>query len=556
MTEPKGEGSAEAALAQLRAEWGIGFTRVRDLICHLAQRGRSSIPDLVAATQLSRRSVQEIARRLEPWIVQEGDALEWTRPARVLADELACGGAETGADDEPDLRRRALAREMSDVAAGLPAPVRHLDHVLATADTAVERALFLNRTYHLEGAHLVCLGDRDLTSIAVGLLRPEQRTTVVDVDDRILDLIAKEGGRRGLRIETRFGDFRVALPPSVARSGDLVFTDPPYTAEGVKLFLTRAIEALREDPSSRVVFSYGFSERHPAHGLEVQEVLDELHLLAEAILPGFNRYVGAEAIGSASSLYVCRPTRRTRAAAAAAAASSRIYTRGRSARESQAEALPPGLVDEVLRRVAGAAGPIAVVGDGWSRNGGLPKGPRMSVIEYLRPILGGEGSPAPIETVLVDLHPDFGALVLRVLLAGRAQKLVVVADERDLRRIQVGAASGALRTLVESAYRVEALEVAADSLGAALFEQRPGEPEDATRFVLRWLVRHPEAKVANSWREALVAAAARRGRNLTKNDARALIAEAGGAPAAQLLELPLHDVRALVAAVRKSAAAL
>src|SRR5207249_2909713 len=98
--------------------------------------------------------------------------------------------------------------------------------------------------------------------------------------------------------------------------------------------------------------------------------------------------------------------------AAAAAASSRIYTRGRSARESQAETLPPRLVDEVLRRVADAAGPIAVVGDGWPRDGGLPKGSRMSVIEYLRPILGDEGRPAPIETALVDLHPDFGALVL------------------------------------------------------------------------------------------------------------------------------------------------
>src|SRR6185436_20137224 len=70
----------------------------------------------------------------------------------------------------------------------------------------------------------------------------------------------------------------------------------------------------------------------------------ELRLLIEALHPNFNRYVGAEAIGSRSSLYVTRPTKRSWAAAEKKGkGAARIYSGGKASLESSASLTPPDL---------------------------------------------------------------------------------------------------------------------------------------------------------------------------------------------------------------------
>ena len=99
---------------------------------------------------------------------------------------------------------------------------------------------------------------------------------------------------------------------------------------------------LRQDDSVRVLVCYGHGEAQAALGYGVQEALHELRLLIEALYPQFNRYVGAEAIGSASSLYVTRPTKRSWAAAEKKGRSSaRIYSGGKASLESAAAAPVP-----------------------------------------------------------------------------------------------------------------------------------------------------------------------------------------------------------------------
>src|SRR5690606_15667239 len=59
---------------------------------------------------------------------------------------------------------------------------------------------------------------------------------------------------------------------------------------------------------SKLLLCYGFGEHHPMLGYKVQNSIHNLHLTIEAIIPFFNRYDSAEAIGCQSSLYICRPT--------------------------------------------------------------------------------------------------------------------------------------------------------------------------------------------------------------------------------------------------------
>lgn len=238
-----------------------------------------------------------------------------------------------------------LVARMDELITKAPRGRHTLDHVAATADTVVRRALLLDARFWLDGARLLCVGDHDLTSLATAMLHPGVEVTVVDLDERILAYIADQADRLGLNVRTRWADLRLGLPASAQAWADLVITDPPYTPEGVGLFVARGVEGLRDREQGRILLAYGASERTPALALKVQHALSQLNLVNEAIYPDFNRYLGAEAIGSAADLYVLRPTTRTWPAVAARVDGygTAIYTQGPQSVESTGPAVPSGL---------------------------------------------------------------------------------------------------------------------------------------------------------------------------------------------------------------------
>ena len=380
---------------ELAAAWGPEFGRVRRLVAVLADGDWHALGELVAATATSRRSVGEVLRRLGPWVELDRPADRARAPAvTALAAAFQAGRAPAPAAEEP------LAAAMAAIMGGLPAPVRHLDHVPATPATAARRARFLAETFDLDRASVLCLGDHDLTSLALLQVAPGAEVAVVDVDERVLGHVDAVARARGWRVRTVFADLRVELPRSLAERFDLVFSDPPYTQAGVRLFLRRGLEALRRSEFARLLFCYGFSERQPALGLKVQEVVQELRLVAEAILPAFNRYQGAEAIGGASALYVCRPTRRTwPALRTAAAADPRIYTHGEGAEEAALPPLPPAAV-RTLEGLAGDRGELelTVVGDGLPEGLGGRRWRSAPTCGRLARCGGGRRSPPPRTT--------------------------------------------------------------------------------------------------------------------------------------------------------------
>src|SRR5207244_4883060 len=119
----------------------------------------------------------------------------------------------------------ALAERMAGLAAGLPPARWRLDHVPATPDTMARRARHLAGEYELDGASVLCLGDHDLTSLAVGSVAPGAELTVVDIDEPILDHVTGSAARLGLPLTAAWADLRLALPPSLLSTADLAFTD-------------------------------------------------------------------------------------------------------------------------------------------------------------------------------------------------------------------------------------------------------------------------------------------------------------------------------------------
>jgi len=474
------------AVAALVAAAGVGGRRLREAVQMLTE-GPQHLDDLVRDLALPRRTAEALLRAARPDLHEAGGGRLALAPRRVVDYRTRFAVPPVKEHDH------ALTARMQDLIDGAPAARADLDHVSATAETAARRALWLDSTFDLAGAHLLCVGDHDLTALAVALLRDDCRISVVDVDDRLLAYIDEAAQARQKRIDVWHADLRFGLPPVLAESADLIFTDPPYTPAGVQLFLGRGLQALRDRGNGRLLLSYGFSPLTPAIGVKVQRAVLDLDLAIEAMLPGFNRYHGAQAVGSASDLYVCQPTARTW---------------------------------QILDRRLEAATVNVYTHGGQSEEGGPAAG-----LAELAPLFDGSLRAAE---VTADLADDPGSWLLRALLSVNAQRveLVVPNHHPDLAD---AAAQAALRELLASKYTVK---MRRSTPGPRLATVEASAVED-DGTVARWLLTHAHGKLGNVLRDALI----RRDPTLTKNAARALAADLVPrelAREARLLDLPRH----------------
>ncbi|MEU5993586.1 bis-aminopropyl spermidine synthase family protein [Spirillospora sp. NPDC047418] len=543
----------------LRAEFGIDARRVDQIGRLLLGGAFRTVEEVVAATGTSRRTVEAVFRALEPDLESSGDG-------RRIAEWAAGKYGDVFDEREPfgarDVWTQAARRDPAVLAAvaGLigaaPPPVQALDHVPATAETVVKRARFMLDGFDLAGAHVLFVGDHDLTSLGLFAAggAPGLRASVVDVDERLLEFIDGEAARRGWDVRCHFADLRLGLPAALRESADLVLTDPPYTPEGVQLFVARGLQGMADQHNGRVLLAYGFGERQPALGLAVQKALNPLHLAYEAMLPGFNRYVGAQAVGSAAALYVLRPTRRTSAAARAAADDARtaLYTHGAQSVEAAG-----GLDGEAAARVLGigAGEKPLLVGDGWPADA---PGRRIGLPAFL-------GAPLPRnlqdhDTVLVDLYPGFGASAVRALLAANAPRAVLVC-RNDLPFLRDAEGQREFARLIGPKYRIDRFLRGTPGPGQAVVLAERTRPDDlsATDRVLGFMYGRSHGKLGNGWREGLIALRKAAGRTLTKGEARAAVEAAATRP--ELLDgppmdLPAHLFAVLEADVGRSIAAL
>lgn len=195
-----------------------------------------------------------------------------------------------------------------------PIPERKYDQFTATVETTVRRASLLDWNEDIAGNRLLFLGDDDFTSIAVSSLGKASGVTVLDIDNRILDNIEKVAKEENLEIDLDKYDARKTLPEKYRNKFDVVFTDPPYTIEGIRLFLSRAIQALDlQNQSARIYLCYGNSDRAKERFLPIYELLTSSGFMIRWIFDKFNRYQGAQSIGNTSSLFVLDITSKTKA---------------------------------------------------------------------------------------------------------------------------------------------------------------------------------------------------------------------------------------------------
>ena len=163
------------------------------------------------------------------------------------------------------------------------------------AEASLFRALVLCAHGALHDGAVIVLGDSDLASLAVGLLgqvvgspgaRQDHRAariTVVETDPSWIDLIRETARAEGLQIEVLRHNLRDPLPERLHDQFDSFVTDPPYTAAGMTLFLSRAIQALRPGGGGHGLFS--FAHRSPLELLQIHSNLVRMGLVPGEIIP-------------------------------------------------------------------------------------------------------------------------------------------------------------------------------------------------------------------------------------------------------------------------------
>lgn len=242
-----------------------------------------------------------------------GDALGLS--ARFDAACATCSGH--GVTIEPDLASVVALME-AHLARG-PAVDVTLDQAPCTAETAVRRALAMHEAGGLDGRAILILGDDDSMSVALSLLAQAisakaRRITVLELDPGRIAHIEDAKARHGLDIELIQHDLRHPLPDALRARFDVFETDPPYTVDGMALFVSRGIEGLKPgEPGLPGFLSYG--DLAPDDLLDLQAKLTEMGLVATRIRPSFNAYRGASILGSVGQLIELRTTRRTRSLA-------------------------------------------------------------------------------------------------------------------------------------------------------------------------------------------------------------------------------------------------
>lgn len=206
----------------------------------------------------------------------------------------------------------ASVNKMEEILFNRPEPDFALDQSHAIFSTVVNRALYLLKKGDIEGRKIVFLGDDDATSLAVGLLNLAEEIMVIDIDPNIIKFLSESANNLSLKnYNVLTHDLRESSPITVVNNYDVVVMDPPYTNEGLRLFLKRAKQVLKtniniEGKEHKVIGKkclLCFGNKPPKEMQQIQlSILDHGFIIKEMI-PYFNLYKGASILGQFSHLY-------------------------------------------------------------------------------------------------------------------------------------------------------------------------------------------------------------------------------------------------------------
>ena len=192
-----------------------------------------------------------------------------------------------------------------------------LDQSKCTVETAINRVIIGLANNSIIGKKILCIGDDDLISVTINIILKKlfdnnvpynTKIYVYDKDNRILDYIRTMSEIFELScIACKKLDMKNKLEKENISVFDTIFTDPPYTINGLELFLTRAVESIKKESGLFIFLSFAHKSQDAMYKLE-NKILN-LGLSIYQIIPCFNEYEGAEILGNKGQLIMLQTTR-------------------------------------------------------------------------------------------------------------------------------------------------------------------------------------------------------------------------------------------------------
>jgi predicted methyltransferase len=302
-------------LKTISVKTGLPIKKLLDFLFYLKSGAPLENSVLISKLGISKNVLNEVKVNLSSYLNKPSKVTQLKEDSRKLVTELFNSGYRTEENmfsfNEDEQYKNTLSL-LNKYQKDIPPTERKYDQFTATRDTVAKRASLLNYFADLNGKRLLFLGDDDLTSLAATSYGSAAEIAVIDIDQRILDIITKIAQREHLFIETDKYDIRNELPKNFKKQFDVVFTDPPYTTEGIRLFLSRAIDALDiNNLSGRIYLCFGNSDQAKERYLPIMNIFTSMGLMVRWAFDKFNRYQGAESIGNTSTLYILDTTPKT-----------------------------------------------------------------------------------------------------------------------------------------------------------------------------------------------------------------------------------------------------
>lgn len=295
---------------------GVPVKKIQDMLFALHNLKSVNNNQLIRTTGVSRNALNQIKLYLSKYLKSSSSITELNENSEDIKSMFL--DQEYAPEEKlfsllEDEKYRKNLKFLNTIQKLKPLPLRDFDQFTATIETTAKRASLLNFFADIREKRILFLGDDDFSSIATANYNMVKEITVLDIDERILESIRKISIQEKLEIEVIKYDVRKKLPKTLSGKYDIVFTDPPYTLEGIKLFTSRAIEALNhKNQSARLYICFGNSDRAKERFIPIYDTLIKSGLMIRWIFDKFNRYSGAESIGSSSSLIICDVTPKTK----------------------------------------------------------------------------------------------------------------------------------------------------------------------------------------------------------------------------------------------------
>lgn len=184
-----------------------------------------------------------------------------------------------------------------------------LDQAHCTVETLLDRVRLSLLNFDIIGRRILCIGDDDCLSIAITCVLKSIAMdkgdicdiTVIDIDERLTQFIKTTGVNQEFPIDILSGDLRFYHLINLPQNIDTVFTDPPYTINGLDLFLSIANLSLEPIVGGKIYLSFG--QKKIKELMEAQNLIHRKGFLIEKIIKKFNRYEGASILGRKSNMY-------------------------------------------------------------------------------------------------------------------------------------------------------------------------------------------------------------------------------------------------------------